>query len=76
MLTRRPIATRYDVTVRNRPGELARVTELLAKAGVEVLHLAVASVGDVAEIRFTTHHDPGLVDRLRSRGLEARAVPA
>lgn len=42
----------YSLTVRNRPGELAKVTKLLSEAGLQVSDLRVASCGDRAAIRF------------------------
>lgn len=45
--------SRYHLIVKNQPGELAKLTRLLADAGVSVTSLTVASVGDKSAIQFT-----------------------
>ena len=46
-------AGHYQVVVRNRPAELAKLTGLLVKQGVEFKDLTIATVGDKATVRFS-----------------------
>jgi len=43
---------RYNIVVKNRPGELAKLTKLLSDAGVNVSGLMIANLGDRSSIRF------------------------
>ncbi len=45
-------AARYNIVVKNRPGELAKVTKLLSDAGMKVSSLRIANLGDKASIQF------------------------
>ena len=42
--------TRYDLVVKNRPGELAKLTKFLSDEGVNLCSLRVANAGDKASI--------------------------
>lgn len=65
---------RYRVIARNRPGELAKLAELLASEGVRLEHLTVASLDeDEAAIEFTAPPLPSLAERLERCGLRALA---
>lgn len=65
--------TRYNIVVKNRPGELAKLTKLLADVGVSVCSLMVASIGDKASIQFSTPQEDDLPERLWRSGLKTRA---
>lgn len=57
----RPTNTaRYSIVVKNRPGELAKLTKLLSDAGVNVGGLMIANLGDKASIQFATRRECGL----------------
>ena len=47
---------RYNIVVKNRPGELAKVTKLLSDAGMNVNSLRIANLGDKASIQFATQN--------------------
>lgn len=56
----RPINTaRYSIVVKNRPGELAKLTKLLSDAGMNVGGLTIANLGDKASIQFATQRERG-----------------
>jgi hypothetical protein len=67
---RRRKHARYQLIARNRPGELARLTDLLRSAGVSPTGLTVASLGDEeAAIVFSAPPLAGLPERLTRWGL-------
>lgn len=43
---------RYNIVVKNRPGELAKLTKLLSDAGLNVSGLMIANLGDKSSIQF------------------------
>ena len=45
--------TLYNLVVKNRPGELVKLTKLLTDANVTVSGLRVADLGDKASIQFS-----------------------
>jgi hypothetical protein len=49
--------TRYNLLVKNRPGELMKLTKCLADAGMNLNSLRVANLGDRAYISFSTPHE-------------------
>lgn len=64
---------RYSIVVKNRPGELAKLTKLLSDAGMNVSGLRIANLGDKASIQFTM---PRKCGRRRQRGAaEPFALP-
>jgi acetolactate synthase small subunit len=62
MLPQKP--TRYNIVVKNKPGELAKLTKLLSDIGVNVCSLMVANIGDMASIQFSTAEERELPERL------------
>jgi hypothetical protein len=64
--------TRYNLVVKNKPGELAKLTKLLSARGVRLHSLAVANLGDTASIQFSTPEESDLPERLWKSGLRAR----
>jgi hypothetical protein len=46
--------TRFSLIMKNRPGELVKLTRFLSEAGVNVSTLRIASLGDNASIEFST----------------------
>lgn len=46
--------SQYEVVVRNRPGDLAKLTGRLVREGVEFQRLTIATVGDKALVRIST----------------------
>lgn len=49
---------RYSIVVKNKPGELAKLTKLLSEAGMNVRSLMIANLGDRASIRFAAELAP------------------
>jgi acetolactate synthase small subunit len=72
MLSRKP--TRYSIVVKNKPGELAKLTKLLSDVGVNLTSLMVASIGDKASIQFSTPHEDDLPERLCRSGMKPRSA--
>lgn len=68
---RRTDSASYNIVVRNRPGELAKLTKLLSDAGINVTGLRIANLGDKASIEFRTPR--ALVRRAAPRGRTATA---
>lgn len=66
--------TRYNIVVKNKPGELAKLTKLLSDVGVNVCFLAVASLGDQASIQFSTPDEDDLPQRLLRSGLKTNSA--
>lgn len=66
--------TRYNIVVKNQPGELAKLTKLLSDVGVSVCSLAVASIGDQASIQFSTPREDDLPERLWKSGLKPNST--
>lgn len=50
--------TLYQIVVRSRPGELAKLTQSLSEAGINVKSLRVATLGDKASIQFALSGEP------------------
>src|SRR5512133_3349463 len=68
-MPRPPVITQYSVRVPGRPGELARLTRLLADQGIALRGLVAACSGAEARIHFLARRDASLRDRLKSAGL-------
>lgn len=51
---RRTETARYNIVVKNKPGELAKLTKLLSDADMTVSSLMIANLGDRSSIRFAT----------------------
>ena len=66
--------TRYNIVVKNKPGELAKLTKLLSDIGVNVCSLAVASLGDKASIQFSTPEEDDLPSRLLRSGIKTTSA--
>lgn len=47
-------ATQHHLVMKNKPGELLKLTRFLSDSGLRVSALRVASLGETASIRFST----------------------
>lgn len=56
--------THFSVVVKNKPGELAKLTKLLAEEGVSLSSLTIANLGDKASIQFSTPQESELPEKL------------
>ena len=75
MPRRHPIwqaVTQYDIEVPDRPGELTKLTRLLAKESIRLDGLVAASIDDKAVLRFLAYKDAGLRRKLAKAGLRFR----
>lgn len=61
---------RYNIVVKNRPGELAKLTKLLSDAGMNVSGLRIANLGDKASIQFVMPRRCGRRHPLRKASLK------
>jgi hypothetical protein len=59
-------AKSYSLVVRNRPGELAKLTKLLTDAGMNVCDLRVANFGEKAAISFAVSGTEPRLEALRT----------
>jgi hypothetical protein len=64
----RTTTARYNIVVKNRPGELAKLTKLLSDAGMNVSGLRIANLGDKSSIQFATPRENGRKHGLRRTG--------
>src|SRR5918996_5142815 len=64
----------FIVEARNRPGELARVTETIAGQGVNIEAFCLAYDGSGAAA-FLSHDEKGLRDALTSGGITYKEIP-
>jgi acetolactate synthase small subunit len=67
-------ATRYNIVVKNKPGELAKLTKLLTDVGVNVSSLIVANIGDMASIQFSTAEEDDIPEHLWKSALKPRSI--
>ncbi len=61
---------RYNIVVKNRPGELAKLTKLLSDAGMNVSGLMIANLGDKSSIQFAAPRENGRRHGLRRTGVK------
>jgi hypothetical protein len=66
--------TRYNLVVKNKPGELAKLTKLLSEKGVNLSSLIVANIGDMASIQFSTPQEDALPAELWESALEGGSL--
>jgi hypothetical protein len=71
-MPRPPVVTQYSVRVPSKPGELARLTRLLARQGTALRGLVAASSGTEATIHFLARRDSALRDELEKAGMLVR----
>ena len=64
----RTTEARYNIVVKNRPGELAKLTKLLSDAGMNVSGLRIANLGDKSSIQFAAPKETGRKHGLRRTG--------
>ena len=57
------------VFVENRPGQTARITQILAEAGVNICWVTIASSGSFGVMKFLVDRLDVAMDQLKSKGL-------
>lgn len=65
----------FTAELTNQPGELARLTEALASAGVNMM-LSGAIVGEMGAVVFTVDDENATRGALQTAGIEVRESPA
>ncbi|MFG1710523.1 hypothetical protein ACFLIM_45890 [Nonomuraea sp. M3C6] len=65
----------YTVELKNQPGELAHVCEVLGRAEVNI-ELAGATSGDHGTVYFTASDESGVAAALEGAGIEFSTYPA
>lgn len=71
MIPVKKITTHYNILVKNKPGELAKLTKFLSDANMNVSGLQVTNLGGEASIKFSTHRGLNIQEKLRKQGLRA-----
>lgn len=70
------MTTQYSVLVRNEPGQLARVTDALARAGINLDGVVSVTVGTSAWLKFLADGDAGAAKaRLERSGYKVGESP-
>jgi hypothetical protein len=64
----------FIVELKNKPGELARVTEAIAQKGINILGFTGATCGDSGSIVLLTNDEAGTKTALQSAGAHGRPV--
>src|SRR5271165_5581253 len=57
------------VFVENKPGQAARITQILAQAGVNICWVTIASSGSFGVMKFLVDHPDRAVESLQANGL-------
>jgi hypothetical protein len=65
----------YTVELKNQPGELAHLCEVLGHGGVNI-ELSGATMGDRGTVYFTANDEPAASAALEGAGIEFTAHPA
>jgi hypothetical protein len=64
----------FIVELKNKPGELARVTEAIAQKGINILAFTGATCGDSGSIVLLTNDEAGTKSAIQGVGATARTV--
>jgi hypothetical protein len=64
----------FIVELKNRPGELARVTEAIAHKGINITAFSGATCGGSGSIALLTNDETGTRNALREAGVSAREI--
>lgn len=68
--------TRYSIVVKDRPGELARLTKILSDRGIRLSDLRVSNIGDRAAIEFASAQDLSWMTPLLAAGRTSSRIRA
>lgn len=71
----RAIPEQVVLTIENTPGELAKVTGILADARLNLFGVTLGRHGDGGNLRFTVDDPRRAVEALRAAGFDAKALP-
>ena len=67
--------TQFRITVPNLPGQLAKVTQVLLKAKVNITGMMTECLGDVSHVRLLTAPEKGVTKALEGAGFPVLEVP-
>ena len=64
----------FIVELKNKPGELARVTEAIAQKGINIEAFTGATCGDSGSVVILTNDEAGTKSALQGAGAQARTI--
>ena len=64
----RQTVTQFSVLTQNEPGQLAKLTQVLSREGVDLSGVVTERLGDSSAIRFVTRKENGLRKKLETAG--------
>ena len=64
----------FIVDLKNKPGELAKVTEAIAQKGIDITSFSGVTCGDSGSVAFITNDEPGTRKVLSEAGFRAREI--
>jgi hypothetical protein len=64
----------FIVEIKNKPGELARVTEAIAQKGINIEAFTGATCGDSGSVVLLTNDEAGTKSALQGAGVQARPI--
>ncbi len=65
-----------SIFAENKPGKLEKITEVLAKEGINILGFSIASMGDFGVIKFLVDDPERAYQSFRERGFTVAKLPA
>ncbi len=64
-----------SIFAENKPGKLERITEVLAKEGINILGFSIVSVKDFGVVKFLVDKPERAYQKFRERGFTVAKVP-
>lgn len=64
-----------SIFAENKPGKLERITEVLAREGINILGFSIVSVKDFGVVKFLVDKPERAYQRFRERGFTVAKVP-
>lgn len=64
-----------SIFAENKPGKLERITEVLAREGINILGFSIVSVKDFGVVKFLVDKPEKAYQRFRERGFTVAKVP-
>ncbi|MFN4131604.1 MAG: ACT domain-containing protein [Caldimicrobium sp.] len=65
-----------SIFAENKPGKLEKITEVLAKEGINILGFSIASVKDFGVIKFLVDKPQLAYEKFKEKGFTVAKVPA
>ncbi|MBI4248073.1 MAG: ACT domain-containing protein [Elusimicrobia bacterium] len=70
------IVTEFSVPAYDKPGTLAKLTQVLSQKGINITATTTLSLGDVAYMRFVVNNENGVKKILENAGFQVLETPA